>query len=239
MGSGTYVLLHQRSNDFEPYTVNNYTVLGNRIVWNVDAFDTAYEGIGYAEVQLQREGELLAKSNPYMTHVSSSLEVSDAPEHIALMGGMRRFGNDIVIATNCNTNPRCKKGSEEEQRIELGRVGEYGARTVRFNLSAFHKFGNGDYILVHQRALDFAPYVVANFSVDDEGKELVWSIDATDTACEGIGHTEIQLVNEGVLLAKSDSFLTFTDPSLGSAEPVQAYTQATIDTVAAYAASAH
>lgn len=235
---GEFKLLHQRSVDFDPYIVTNAVVSGNQMVWSIGTADTAYEGVGYAEIQLQNGDVLLAKSSPYMTYVSSTLEVSDSPESRSFLSD--RFGSPVIVRPDQRTYPSscCNKKSSnpEESRIELGHVGEYGARDVKFNLSSFNQFGGGVYALIHKRATDFAPYAVQHYDV--ENNELVWHIDETDTACEGIGYAEIQLVNEGVLLAKSEAFMTFTESSLGSTEIPASYTQATIDTVAAYAASA-
>ena len=121
-------------------------------------------------------------------------------------------------------------------RIDLGRVGEYGARSVTFSLADFARFGDGTFVLLHKRSQDFAPYVVENFEVS--GTELRWNISATDTACEGTGMAEIQLHRGETLLAKSDIYHTFVASSLGSSAPAKEITAIIIDTVAAYAADA-
>lgn len=123
-------------------------------------------------------------------------------------------------------------------RIELGHLGEYGARSVTFNLSAFKEFGPGTFILLHQRSRDFAPYIVEHISVLESEYVLKWDIDADDTACEGIGLAEIQLTRGDELLAKSDLYYTFVDGSLGEPGDIASYTQITLDAVAAYAAAA-
>ena len=122
-------------------------------------------------------------------------------------------------------------------RIDLGRVGEYGARSVVFDLSEFSKYGEGEFVLLHKRANDFAPYIVNTISVD--GNKLTWNIGSDDTACLGTGMAEIQLHSGETLLAKSDTYHTFVDESLGASAPPETYEQITIDTVAAYAADAH
>lgn len=122
------------------------------------------------------------------------------------------------------------------ERINLGRVGEYGARSVTFPLSEFDKFGTGTFVLLHKRSRDFAPYVVED--VTYTGTSLVWNISATDTACEGTGMAEIQLHQGDTLLAKSEIFHTFVAPALGASVLPEAYSQIIIDTVAAYAADA-
>ena len=232
-GGGTFTLLHQRANDFDPYTVQNFSVNGNSLVWNVDSKDTEFEGIGFAEVQLLRSGEMLAKSHPYMTYVGSALEISDAPSR-----GFASENFGVRVGVKHSTVPCGCWKDQEEKRIELGLAGEFGARDVKISLADFKQFGNGTFALIHKRSTDFAPYTVAHYDVDENADYLTWHIDATDTACEGVGYAEIQMIRDGALLAKSGALMTFTESSLGSTETPQAYTQITIDTVAAYAAAA-
>ena len=128
------------------------------------------------------------------------------------------------------------KSEYEDERLYLGRCGEYGIRTVEFDLSEFAGYGEGLFTLLHQRSQDFAPYIVQNTEVS--GGKLLWHIDATDTACEGTGFAEIDLIDDGVILAKSQRYVTFVQDALGTPDIPVAYDQATITTVAAHAASA-
>lgn len=121
-------------------------------------------------------------------------------------------------------------------RIDLGRVGEYGARSVTFDLSDFARFGDGTFTLLHRRSEDFAPYVVRNIEVS--GSSLKWNINADDTACAGTGMAEIQLHRGETLLAKSDTYHTFVDDALGIPDEPKAYDEITIDTVTALAVRA-
>ena len=45
----------------------------------------------------------------------------------------------------------------------LGHAGENGVRDVAFDLSEFSDYGSGVYMLIHQRANDFAPYIVEDY----------------------------------------------------------------------------
>jgi len=157
----------------------------------------------------------------------------------------------------------------EPKRIELGRLGEYGARKVKFKLDEFSGFTPSgtsnppeldptdpeyDYnlhiyypnssqiwngcsmVLIHQRSKDFAPYVVADYYVS--GNELIWNVGADDTACEGIGYAEIHMASNGVLLAKSVQYLTYTEEALGAASDPAPYSDITIETITALVATA-
>ncbi len=123
-----------------------------------------------------------------------------------------------------------------ENMILLGHTGEYGARDVLFDVKEFTNLGQGNFVLIHQRAGDFAPYVVENSEFN--GVNLVWHITAQDTVCAGVGTAEIRYMNGDVLLAKSEKFETFVKEGLGVPDTPIAYSQVTIDAVTAIAAQA-
>ncbi len=163
-----------------------------------------------------------------------------------------------------------KRLDSELKRIEIGRLGEYGARTVRFKLDEFNNIpspeqsvdppelnpSSPDYeylhhlyypedsqtwhgrsmVLIHQRSRDFAPYVVSDYFIS--GNELVWNIQADDTACEGTGFAEIHMAQNGTMLAKSIQYLTFTDERLGHTTEPRPYSDITIDTITALVGNA-
>ena len=73
-GEGTAEVLHRRSMDEAPYLVNTVQS-GSTLTWVADANDTAYVGIGNAEIRWYvTEG--MAKSIMYKTRVMPSLTVS-------------------------------------------------------------------------------------------------------------------------------------------------------------------
>lgn len=78
-GSGTAVLLHQRSGDDEPYPVAT-TIEDGVLTWTVSNVDTVNTGKGVAELQYIVE-DTLAKSVTYRTYVAASISSStDVPD---------------------------------------------------------------------------------------------------------------------------------------------------------------
>lgn len=81
-GEGTATLVHQRSQDEAPYLVNTIQT-DTTLIWTANAIDTAYTGIGEAEIRWYVDNGL-AKSIIYKTRVLPSIvtssEVPDAYE---------------------------------------------------------------------------------------------------------------------------------------------------------------
>lgn len=81
--------------------------------------------------------------------------------------------------------------------LQIGRQGEHDARKVWFDLTwLIDTFGDGEAVLVHQRANDGAPYIC---QTTQEENRLVWVIDEIDTAYEGFGKAEIRWTVDGAL----------------------------------------
>lgn len=74
-GDGTAVLVHQRSKDIAPY-ICNAEQEANRLVWSIDGNDTAYDGIGKAEIRWT-VGNTLAKTVIYKTNVLQSITADE------------------------------------------------------------------------------------------------------------------------------------------------------------------
>lgn len=108
-----------------------------------------------------------------------------------------------MIIMNINT--------DKSALIDIGRQGEHGVRQVWFDLSyLIENFGDGTALLVNQRPMDSAPYMV---TTEQNGNTLVWTIGETDTAYEGFGKLEIRwTVNND--LAKTVVYRTMTAKSL-------------------------
>ena len=78
-GEGTAILVHQRSQDLAPYIVSAVQD-GDRLEWTVSDADTAYKGLGKAEIRWT-VGDDLAKTVTYKTSVQRSLtEQTEIPE---------------------------------------------------------------------------------------------------------------------------------------------------------------
>ena len=97
--------------------------------------------------------------------------------------------------------------------LPIGRQGEKGVRQVWFDLAyLITNFGEGTAVLVHQRSKDAAPYII---STQQTGNNLMWTIDETDTAFEGIGKAEIRWTVDDTL-AKTVIYKTNVQKSLAS-----------------------
>lgn len=97
--------------------------------------------------------------------------------------------------------------------LPIGRQGEKGVRQVWFDIGyLIENFGEGTATLVHQRSKDAAPYII---STQQTGNTLMWTIDETDTAYEGIGKAEIRWTVDDTL-AKTVIYKTNVQKSLAS-----------------------
>lgn len=97
--------------------------------------------------------------------------------------------------------------------LPIGRQGEKGVRQVWFDIGyLIENFGEGTATLVHQRSKDAAPYII---STQQTGNNLMWTIDETDTAFEGIGKAEIRWTVDDTL-AKTVIYKTNVQKSLAS-----------------------
>lgn len=70
-GSGTALLVNQRSQDSAPYNVTTAQE-GTCLIWTIDETDTAYEGFGKCEIRWT-VGGLLAKTVIYKTNIQKSI----------------------------------------------------------------------------------------------------------------------------------------------------------------------
>ena len=78
-GEGAAILVHQRSQDLAPYIVSAVQD-GDRLEWTVTDADTAYKGLGKAEIRWT-VGDDLAKTVTYKTSVQRSLTAqTEIPE---------------------------------------------------------------------------------------------------------------------------------------------------------------
>ena len=96
-------------------------------------------------------------------------------------------------------------------KIDLGRQGENEARTIVFPLANYiAKYGDGEAVLIHQRAQDAAPYICDTVQMETT---LVWNVTSIDTAYDGHGNAELRWIVGGVL-AKSEMYTTIVRKSL-------------------------
>lgn len=103
-------------------------------------------------------------------------------------------------------NVRCN------DKIQLGKRGEYEAVTVQFDISEWRKlYGDGVVRMIVQRSEDEVPYD-KDISVD--GSVVSWLVDAVDTSVTGWGQAEL-LYYVGNTLAKSQTYKFHVIESLG------------------------
>ena len=74
-GNGTAVLVHQRTKDNAPYIVTTQQD-GSTLSWNVSQIDTAYVGVGQAELRWT-VGDTLAKTIIYKTWTVKSITADE------------------------------------------------------------------------------------------------------------------------------------------------------------------
>lgn len=130
-----------------------------------------------------------------------------------------------MIEVNVSTAP-CA-----QPKVLLGRQGENDAVNIVFDLSfLIETFGEGTAVLVHQRAKDSAPYIVA---ASQEGIELVWSVSNTDNAYVGVGRAELRWT-VGDTLAKTIIYSTWVIKSITSATTIPSAYQSWYDNMIEY-----
>ena len=99
-------------------------------------------------------------------------------------------------------------------QIKLGRKGEYNARRIALDLSAWQtRYGdNGTVQLIYQRPGDATPYPV---TLTREDHLAIWTVAATDTANSGnSGRAELRYYIDDALV-KSAISQVVVEPSLG------------------------
>ena len=109
--------------------------------------------------------------------------------------------------------------------IKIGKQGEN--RAIRVILPNIRS-GAGSILLLHQRALDKKPYPVP---VTESAEGIIWVVSTTDTANQGRGQAELQLLGENGEIVKSIIYQTETARSLSTPgavpdEPMKPYVQA-------------
>lgn len=102
------------------------------------------------------------------------------------------------------------------RNIVLGIEGENFARSVVFNISDWIiAYGVGTVSLIAQRSGDTEPYPC---TVTVDGSSVTWEVTAADTARNGYGKCELRYA-VGDVLAKSETWITYTADALGTPAP--------------------
>ena len=148
-GSGTIVLLHQRSADPAPYPVT-LTTEGNVATWTLSSADTQYKGWGAAQL-VYTVGEAIKKSAVYRTYNNASLgDSTDPPEP------WETWVDEVIAAGNA------AQEAAEGRGVHGRAVEAYGA----FAPGGLHEFPEGHELAVGEICFVDALEVTHIFSCD-------------------------------------------------------------------------
>ena len=118
-GSGSILLLHQRSDDQKPYPVPVVEAVGG-IIWTVSSTDTAYPGRGQAELQWLGADGAVVKSVTYQTNVLRALTTPGAVPDEPLKPYTQAVAKDAQAAKNAAANATEAARSAEASSGQAG-----------------------------------------------------------------------------------------------------------------------
>lgn len=118
-GSGSILLLHQRSDDQKPYPVPVVEADGG-IIWTVSSTDTAYTGRGQAELQWLGADGAVIKSVTYQTNVLRALTTPGAVPDEPLKPYTQAVAKDAQAAKNAAANATEAARSAEASSGQAG-----------------------------------------------------------------------------------------------------------------------
>lgn len=105
--------------------------------------------------------------------------------------------------------------AQENVAIVLGRQGENNVETVQFDVgNMIEEYGEGDFVLLHQRCQDVAPYP-CEITVDNG--VVNWLITSADVYYKGSGLAQLMFIVDDAV-AKTVIYKTFTLPSIDGGE---------------------
>ena len=224
-----YLLVHQRKDDTAPYSCV-FTDDGECLLWVIGEADVDRVGNGVAQLTVM-VGDVVAKSYIFTTMTSDSLgETVDPPAAY-----QARVDQTAWLATPSALSPATRSGQmryvdiKQERPIPIGKKGENQVTTIRFFKRALFPFltSGAQYLLVHQRKDDAAPYPCV---LTEDGECLLWVVAAADVDRIGNGVAQLTAMADDAV-AKSSIFTTITTDSLGeTTDPPAAY-QAWVDQV--------
>lgn len=106
--------------------------------------------------------------------------------------------------------------TEKSALLQIGRQGEHGVTQVWFDLTyLIETYGEGAAALSYMRSGDTAPYLV---TTTQENNTLIWEVDETDTAYDGMGKCEVRWTVDDDL-AKTVVYRTIVMKALTGTEP--------------------
>lgn len=129
-GAGAVQLVHQRSDDQEPYPVP-VTEDGNQVYWVVTRSDTAFPGRGQAELQWLGENGEVAKSVTYQTNTTRSMTEPGAVPDEPLKPYTQAVAKDAQAAKDAAINATEAARSAEANATQAGLSAENAAKTLQ------------------------------------------------------------------------------------------------------------
>lgn len=129
-GAGAVQLVHQRSDDQEPYPVP-VTEDGDKVYWVVTRSDTAFPGRGQAELQWIGENGEVAKSVTYQTNTTRSMAEPGAVPDEPLKPYTQAVAKDAQAAKNAAASATEAARSAEASAGQAGLSADNAAKTLK------------------------------------------------------------------------------------------------------------
>lgn len=129
-GSGSILLLHQRSDDQKPYPVPVVEADGG-IIWTVSSTDTAYPGRGQAELQWLGTDGAVVKSAIYQTNVIRSMAEPGAVPDEPLKPYTQAVARDAQAAKDAAASAAASAQSAAASAGQAGLSAENAANALK------------------------------------------------------------------------------------------------------------
>lgn len=129
-GSGSILLLHQRSDDQKPYPVPVVEADGG-IIWTVSSTDTAYPGRGQAELQWLGVNGEVAKSVTYQTNTIRSMSEPGAVPDEPLKPYTQAVARDAQAAKDAAASATEAARSAENSATQAGLSADNAAKALK------------------------------------------------------------------------------------------------------------
>lgn len=129
-GSGSILLLHQRSDDQKPYPVPVVEADGG-IIWTVSSTDTAYPGRGQAELQWLGTDGAVVKSVTYQTNIIRALTAPGAVPDEPLKPYTQAVARDAQAAKDAAASATEAARSAGASATQAGLSADNAAKTLK------------------------------------------------------------------------------------------------------------
>ena len=129
-GSGSILLLHQRSDDQKPYPVPVVEADGG-IIWTVSSTDTAYPGRGQAELQWLGVNGEVAKSVTYQTNTTRSMAEPGAVPDEPLKPYTQAVAKDAQAAKDAAASATEAARTAEASATQAGISADNAAKSLK------------------------------------------------------------------------------------------------------------